>query len=182
MKRLIVVALSILAISAAAFAQSSAEIDKALLAAPRQLKEGATVIKWKPDFTYETLKKGTNRLVCYDRSGQAGQQPFAVECTSIANLERAAQNLKLEAQVQDRKAYEAAFSAIEKEGKWIKPEFGSVWIHYSGPDPSQARFHTTIAVPGATTESLGLPDKPTQNGAWIMNAGTSVAHIMVPGS
>ena len=74
MKRVIVVALSILAISAAAFAQSSAEIDKALLAAPRQLKEGATVIKWKSDFTYETLKKGTNRLVCYDRSGQPGQQ------------------------------------------------------------------------------------------------------------
>ncbi len=101
MKRVIVVVLSILAISAAAFAQSSAEIDKALLAAPRQLKEGATVIKWKPDFTYETLKKGTNRLVCYDRTGQPGQQPFAVECTSIANLERVAQNLKLEAQVQD---------------------------------------------------------------------------------
>src|SRR5213080_4012235 len=97
MKRVIVVALSILAISAAAFAQSSAEIDKALLAAPRQLKEGATVIKWKPDFTYETLKKGTNRLVCYDRTGQPGQQPFAVECTSIANLERVAQSLKIEA-------------------------------------------------------------------------------------
>src|SRR5262249_16368518 len=56
-------------------------------------------------FTYETLKKGANRLVCYDRSGQPGQQPFAVECTSIANLDRAAQNLKLEAQVVDKKAY-----------------------------------------------------------------------------
>ena len=62
MKRVIVVVLSILAISAAAFAQSSAEIDKALLAAPRQLKEGATVIKWKPDFTYETLKKQSTFL------------------------------------------------------------------------------------------------------------------------
>ena len=182
MKRVIVVALSILAISAAAFAQSSAEIDKALLAAPRQLKEGATVIKWKSDFTYETLKKGTNRLVCYDRSGQAGQQPFAVECTSIANLDRVAQNLKVEASVKDKKDLEPAFQALEKEGKWIKPEFGSVWIHYGGADQSQARTHTTIAVPGATTQSLGLPDKPTQNGAWIMNAGSSVAHIMVPGS
>src|SRR5881409_4134723 len=110
MKRVIVVALSILAISAAAFAQSSAEIDKALLPAPRQLKEGATVIKWKPDFTYETLKKGTNRLVCYDRSGQPGQQPFAVECTSVANLERVAQSLKIEA-IADQKERRAAFEA-----------------------------------------------------------------------
>src|SRR6058998_2631008 len=139
MKRVIVVVLSILAISAAAFAQSSAEIDKALLAAPRQLKEGATVIKWKPDFTYDTLRKGTNRLVCYDRSGQPGQQPFAVECTSIANLERVAQSLKMEA-IPDKKESQAAFEAAEKAGNWIKPEFGSLWIHFSGPDQARARM------------------------------------------
>src|SRR6266702_4465678 len=147
MKRVIVVALSILAISAAAFAQSSAEIDKALLAAPRQMKEGATVIKWKADFTYETLKKGTNRLVCYDRTGQPGQQPFAVECTSIANLDRVAQSLKIEA-IPDKKEQQAAFEAAEKAGAWAKPEFGSLWIHMSGPDQARARMHVTIAVPG----------------------------------
>src|SRR5262249_2575450 len=94
MKRIIPVVLTILAISAVAFAQAAPAaqpnqeaIDKALLPAPRNLKDGATVIKWKPDFTYDTLRKGTNRMVCYDRSGQPGQQPFAVECTSIANLE-----------------------------------------------------------------------------------------------
>src|SRR6266581_1729487 len=175
MKRVIVVALSILAISAAAFAQSSAEIDKALLAAPRQLKEGATVIKWKPDFTYETLKKGTNRLVCYDRTGQPHQPPFAVECTSIANLERVAQTLKVEA-IPDKKESQAAFEAAEKAGTWTKPEFGSLWIHFSGPSQAQARMHVTIAVPGATTQSLGLPDNASQGGVWIMNAGTSAAH------
>ncbi len=53
--------------------------------------------QWKPDFTYETLRKGTNRLVCYDRSGFPQQQPFSVQCTSIANLTRVAQNLKAEA-------------------------------------------------------------------------------------
>src|SRR3989475_4590599 len=181
MKRVIVVVLSILAISAAAFAQSSAEIDKALLAAPRQLKEGATVIKWKPDFTYETLKKGTNRLVCYDRTGQPGQQPFAVECTSIANLERVAESLKMET-IADKKEQQAAFEAAEKAGKWTKPEFGSLWIHMSGPDQERARKHVTIAVPGATTQSLGLPDNNKQGGVWIMNAGSSAAHLMTPGS
>src|SRR5262245_65263507 len=181
MKRLIVVALSILAISAAAFAQSSAEIDKALLAAPRQLKEGATVIKWKPDFTYETLKKGTNRLVCYDRSGQAGQQPFAVECTSIANLDRVAQSLKIEA-MGDAKTVRAAFEALEKEGKWTKPEFGSLWIHVSGPTKEMARTHVTVAEPGATEKSLGFPESGAKGGVWIMNAGTSAAHLMTPGS
>lgn len=39
----------------------------------------------------------------------------------------------------------------------------------------------TIAVPDATTQSTGLPETGNQGGAWIMNAGTSTAHIMVPG-
>ena len=181
MKRMIPAVLSILAGSAIAFAQTSPEIDKALLPAPRQMKEGATVIKWKADFTYDTLRKGTNRLVCYDRTGQPGQQPFAVECTSIANLERVAQSLKIEA-MPDKKAQQAAFEAAEKAGTWTKPEFGSLWIHMSGADQAQARMHVTIAVPGATTQSMGLPDNGTKGGVWIMNAGTSAAHLMTPGS
>ena len=182
MKRMILVALSILAFSAIAFAQAAPEdIEKALLPAPRNMKEGATVIKWKSDFTYETLRKGTNRMVCYDRSGQPGQQPFAVECTSIANLERVAQSLKMEA-IPDKKESQAAFEATEKAGNWTKPEFGSLWIHMSGATQAQARMHVTIAVPGATTQSLGLPENASKGGVWIMNAGTSAAHLMTPGS
>src|SRR5262249_11471059 len=112
MKRMILVVLGILAVSAVPFSQKP-EIAKALLPAPRKLKADATVIKWKPDFTYETLKKGTNRLVCYDRSGQPGQQPFAVECTSLGNLERVAQTLKIEAANSDPKTRRTAFEAFE---------------------------------------------------------------------
>src|SRR5215831_12277515 len=107
MKRITLVVLAALAFSAIGFAQTTDEIEKALLPAPRQMKDGATVIKWKSDFTYDTLRKGTNKMVCYDRSGQPGQQPFAVECTSLANLERVAQSLKIEA-IPDPKAKQAA--------------------------------------------------------------------------
>jgi hypothetical protein len=182
MKRMASVVLVILAVSVSAYAQTPDEIiQKALLAAPRQMKEGATVVRWKPDFTYETLRKGANRLVCFDRTGQPGQRPFAVECTSIANLDRVAQDLKLEA-LGDKKAVQAAIDAAEKDGTRVKPEFGSVWIHMSGPDQAQARMHITIAVPGATAQSLGLPENPGQGGVWIMNAGTTTAHLMTPGS
>jgi hypothetical protein len=174
-------ALCLIALSAGAFAQAPTDpIEKALMAAPRNLKEGATVIKWKPDYTYETLKKGTNRLVCYDRSGQPGQQPFAIECTSIANLDRVAQNLKLEA-IPDKKASLAAFDAAEKDGTRVKPEFGSVWYHLNGVDAEHTRTHVTIAVPGATGQSLGLPENGKQGSTWVMNAGTSTAHLMIPG-
>ena len=74
-------------------------IEKALLAAPNlAMAKDATVIKWNSDFTYETLKKGTSRMVCYDLTGWPGERPWSVECTSSeANLPRVAQNRKFAA-------------------------------------------------------------------------------------
>ena len=167
----------VLFLATSAFAQTP-EIDTPVLAAPMNQRAGAMVIKWKPDFTYDVLRQGTNRLVCYDRSGQPGQQPFSLECTSVANLERVAQNMRFEAQ-GDKK--QALLDAAEKDGTRVKPEFGSVFYNLGGADRERARSHTTVAVPGATAQSLGLPDNNKQGGAWIMNAGTSTAHIMIPG-
>jgi hypothetical protein len=180
MKRTIPIVLGVLAVAACAFAQDQAAIDKALLAAPANLKATATVIKWKPDATYDTLKKGTSNLVCYDKSGQPNLPPFIVECTSMGNLPRAAQSMKLEA-MGDKNAVQAAIDAAEKGGTRIKPEFGSVWYHFMGADQEHARYHMTIAVPGATGQSLGLPTDNKSGGVWIMNAGTSTAHLMTPG-
>ncbi len=199
MKRSVLFVLSVLtvSVSALAFAQggggggraplpppplepgaSQADVDKALLAAPGNLAAQATVIKWKADYTYDTLRKGTNRLVCYDRSGLPTQQPFSIECTSLGNLPRAAQNLKIEAMGDQR---QAAFDAAEKDGTRVKPEFGSVWYHLMGATRETARTHMTIAVPGATTATMGLPDNGRGGGVWIMNAGTTTAHLMTPG-
>src|ERR1700690_1683707 len=179
MKRTTPILLSLLAAAGGAFAQApdQAAIDKALLAAPAQLKAGATVIKWKADYTYDTLKKGTNRLVCYDKSGLQGQAAYIVECTNLGNLERAAQNLKFEAMGAQK---QAALDAAEKDGTRVKPEFGSVWYHSMG-DQANPRSHMTIAVPGATTKTLGLPESGASGGVWIMNAGTTTAHLMTPG-
>jgi hypothetical protein len=177
MTRNALVLLALLAASTGVFAQTP-DIDTPLLAAPANLREGATVIKWKPDFTYDTLKKGTNQLVCYDRSGQPAQQPFSLECTSVGNLNRVAQSMKFEAMGDKR---QAMLDAAEKDGTRVKPEFGSVFYNLGGADRERARAHTTVAVPFATAQSLGLPDNNKQGGAWIMNAGTSTAHLMIPG-
>jgi len=177
MTRSVLTILGVLFLAHGAFAQTP-DIDTPLLAAPANQREAATVIKWKPDFTYDTLRKGTNRLVCYDRSGQPGQQPFSLECTSLGNLDRVAQNMKFEA-MGDKK--QAMLDAAEKDGTRVKPEFGSVFYNLGGADRERTRSHTTIAVPFATAQSTGLPDNNKQGGAWIMNAGTSTAHVMIPG-
>ena len=177
MKRLILPTLVVLASGAWMMAQDDA-IQKALLAAPARLAKDATVIKWKADNTYDTLKKGTNDLVCYDRSGLPGQQAFSIECTSLGNLPREAQNLKIEAMGAGK---QAAFDAAEKDGTRVKPVFGSVWYHLMGASQEKANPHMTIAVPGATTATMGLPDNGKGGGVWIMNAGTTTAHLMTPG-
>lgn len=174
-------AVAVLTVSTIALAQAPDDaINTALQALPPNLRADATVIKWKPDFTYETLRKGTNGLVCYDRSGMPEQQPVSIECTSEANLAREAQNLKAEA-VGDKAKTQATLDAMEKDGTRAKPEYGSVWYHYLGADKEHARMHMTIALPGATSQSTGLSDKRSQTGVWLMNPGTTTAHLMTPG-
>ena len=128
MKRIAMLVLGVVVVSTCALAQApDAAIETALLAAPANLREGATVIKWKADFTYDTLKKGTNRLVCYDRSGYPGQAAFSVECTSIANLDRVAQNMKFEA-AGDKAKTQAMLDAAEKDGTRRSPNSGRCGI------------------------------------------------------
>jgi hypothetical protein len=177
MKRIALLVLGVVAVSACAFAQDAAVETMAL---PANLRDGATIIKWKADFTYDTIKKGTNNLVCYDRSGFPEQAAFSIECTSMGNLDREAQNLKAEA-LGDKAKTAAMLDAEEKDGSRVKPVYGSVWYHAMGMDKDHARMHMTIAVPGATTQSTGLPDNPKAGGVWIMNAGTTTAHLMTPG-
>ncbi len=184
MARIVLIGLGVLAITASTLAQAPAAgpHDAALAAAPAQMRDGAMVIKWKADGSYDTLRPGTNRLVCYDQSGDAGEQPVSSQCTSVGNLERVKQNKIYEAKIADRAAREAALAELEKGGQRVKPEFGSVFYTRQGKDATTTRLHVTIAVPGATAASLGIPDNNKMGGAWIMNAGTSTAHIMTPGS
>ena len=199
MKRIVPVVLGVLAIyTSVVFAQgpgraaapppplepgaSQADVDKALTAAPDQLKGQATVIKWNADHqTYATLRKGTNNLVCYDRSGFPQQQAFSTECTSMANIERVKQNLKFEA-LGDRAKTQDAIKQAEAGGTRVKPEYGSVFYHAMGQDAAgPLRHHMTIAVPNATAQSSGLPDSGRGGTVWVMDAGTTGAHLMIPG-
>jgi hypothetical protein len=199
MKRTALIVFTVFAASAIALAQgrgapappqplepgaSQAEVDKALLAAPANLKNGAMVIKWSADrSSYTTLRKANegNRLVCYDRSGFPVQQAFSVECTQVGNLDRVKQNMEVELKAGDRQKADAEFAELEKSGKRVKPEFGSVFYHLQGPDEARGRGHMTIAVPGATMATLGLPESGRGGAVWIMNAGTTTAHLMIPG-
>ena len=181
MKRIVLLVLGVAAFSTGAYAQSNAElIEQSLAAAPRRAREGATVVKWAADHTYTTIKEGTNQVVCYNRADERDRQPFAVQCTSLANLDRVAQNRRFHAESNDADGERALVAAADRNGTRVKPEFGSFFRSMNGADQASAGLHQTIAMPGATTASAGFPEDRSQGGAFIMAAGTSEAHLMTP--
>jgi hypothetical protein len=182
MKRMMLVAMMAASTSSVLRAQTDQEmIDRAVLAAPANARMAAAVVKWNADGSRVEIRPGTNGMVCWDQSVWPGQRPFSAHCTSAANLPRVEQNREFFYKAGEAKAAEALVQEAEKAGMRKLPEFGSGNYGLVGNDQASARPHVTIAVPFATTETLKLPSKPSATGAWIMNAGTSGAHIMVPG-
>lgn len=183
MKRMVLIVLGFgaLAFSSNVYAQTDAQlIEQALAAAPRRGRDDASVVKWAGDHTYATIKEGTNKIVCYSRADQRDRPPFAVQCTNLANLERVAQNRRFREESTDAEGERALVAAAAQNGTRVQAEYGSWFRSMNGPDQASAGIHTTISMPGATTASTGLPDNRNKGGAYIMAAGTSEAHLMVP--
>lgn len=181
MKRMFLIVFSVFAIAPNSYAQSDTElIEQALAAAPRRASADASVVKWSADHIYMTIKEGTNQVVCYSRADQRDRPPFAVQCTSLANLDRVAQNRKFRADSTDAEGERALVAAAAADGSRVEAEFGSWWRSMNGQDRQSAGVHTTIAMPGSTMASTGFPESRDQGGAYIMAAGTTEAHLMVP--
>jgi hypothetical protein len=184
MKQLTLVAVAAcMALAVPAYAQTDQEmIDRALLGAPAgMVRQNASVVKWGPDNKRVVIKQGTNDLVCWDQSVWPGQLPFSVHCTSSKSMDRVDQNREFYMQYKTREAAEKAIKEAETAGKRVLPEYGAGHYGLQGKDQASARTHVTIAVPNATAASMKIPDKPSTSGMWLMDAGTTGAHIMIPG-
>jgi hypothetical protein len=185
-------------------------IQKPLLAAPTEaMARDATVIKWirnpnagekvtAADFTFEVLRSGPSRMVCYDLSGWPGEEPWSVECTSSeANLPRVAQNRAF-AEMGSKATptlpggrpvlsssgtggIRELVVAAGRDGTRVLSEVGTMWYNLRGASQHTATWHTFIGMPNFKGEQVGLPEVGDAGGAWLMFAGTPEAHIMLPG-
>jgi len=183
MKRIIIAAFAMLAVASQAQAQSNEQmIQRAIAPLSARNAQGAAVIKFNADGSYTTLREGSNAWVCYDRSGESGRPPFAVQCTNTGNLDRLVQNRKFAAQAMgDSDVLERLVAEAQANGSRVPAVFGSLWISMNGQDQASAGKHTTAAVPMATSATLGgIPNNPRAGGLWVMDEGTSEAHLMLP--
>ena len=171
-----------LAIGSPAAQSDDDAIATALMAAPPALAGSAMVIRLDDAGEYEVLREGDNDLVCWDRSDQPNMS-FSVQCTSVGNLPRIQQNRAWAMSGQSAEEIRALQDAAEADGTREVSVYGSMYYTVAGADADSAALHMTIAVPFATGESLGLPEEGsyTRAGTWVMQAGTSAAHIMLPG-
>ena len=179
MKRIALFAFGVLAMSSSAWAQSP-DIDTPVLALPANLREGAGVVKWKPRPHVRHVEEIDERPGLLRPLGLPAAGGVLDGVHRRGQTPRVKQNMEAEA-LGDKMKSEAKLMEQEKAGTRVKPVFGSVWYHLMGPSKEMARTHMTIAVPGATTATMGLPDNGRQGGVWIMNAGTTTAHLMTPG-
>ena len=123
------------------------------------------------------------RPSAWDRSDEPGRA-FSVQCTSVANLARIQQNRAYNMSGKTAEEIRAMREEAEENGTREVSAFGSVYYTLNGADAESANMHITIAVPFANGEMLGsFPEEGsyTRAGSWVMEVGTSSAHIMIPG-
>lgn len=175
-----------------AFSQSSAttrelQIKLAVLAAPEDKRDSATVYGYSPAGEFTLLRKGTNEFICLADNPAFGD--FSVACyhRDLEPFMQRGRELK-----KQGKSSQVVFNTREqevKEGKLLMPKQPTTLFVYTASKADydsitgqvkNGYLRSVIYIPYATAESTGLPIKPATPGSpWIMNPGTHGAHIMI---
>ncbi len=169
--------------------QASAEeqIREAVLAAPADLRDGATVYGFDEDQNVVKLREGTNQFICL--ADNPASERFQVSCYHESLEPFMARGRELSSQ---GKSPQEIFDIREEEavsGVLKMPEKpAALYVYFGGSgvyneqlnEMEGARHRYVVYIPFATQESTGLPLKPGGPGhPWLMNPGTHRAHIMI---
>lgn len=160
------------------------QIAAAVLAAPEDRREGATVFGFDDDDALVTLREGSNDLVCL--ADNPGDDQFSVACYHQSLEPYMARGRELRAlgvtgMERNTMRWEEA-----KEGKLALPEdpatlyvlTGSAYDAETGEVAEEYR-RWVVYVPYATAASTGLGTKPVPGEPWLMFPDTAGAHIMI---
>lgn len=163
------------------------QIKTAVLAAPQEQRDNATVMGYSPKGEFVVLRKGSNGMVCL--ADDPNQKGFNVSCyhESLEPFMERGRQLKKEG-----KSFQEIFDMREDEvkaGKLKMPSQPTTLYVYTTSDEKynvtsgeiqDGYLRYVIYIPYATAESTGLPLKPDFAGQpWIMDPGTHRAHIMI---
>jgi len=156
------------------------QIAAAVSAAPAELRAGATVLGYDASKKLVKLRDGTGDMVCLANNPDGEQ--FHVACYHKLLEPFMARGRSLRAEgVKGPQVDTVRFKEI-KSGALKMPSTPSALYTLTGPpksvDATGAKWLYVVYIPGATTASTGLTEKPAPGVPWIMYAGTPKAHIM----
>ncbi|GAB3976703.1 hypothetical protein GCM10028806_36820 [Spirosoma terrae] len=163
------------------------QIKTAVLAAPTEKRDGATVYGYSAKNEFVVLRKGTNEFVCL--ADDPAQKGLSVSCyhKDLDPFMERGRVLKREG----KKPGEILTIREQevKSKKLMMPTHPSSLFAFSASDenynPStgdvkDGSLRYVVYIPYATAESTGLPTRPEAPGMpWIMDPGTHRAHIMI---
>ncbi len=163
------------------------QIAAAVMAAPEDLRAGATVYGFSPEGEMITLREGTNEMICLADDPKRDGFNVAAYHSSLEPFMARGRQLRAEGksfqEVREIRGAEAKAGTLKmpKDGTTLHILYGKEG--YYDADSGKvvnAIYRYVVYIPWATTESTGLPMTPTVKGApWIMDPGTHRAHIMI---
>lgn len=163
------------------------EIAAAVMAAPEEVRENATVYVFTKEGELKLAREGSNEMICI--GDDPTKDGFDVACYQKDLHPFMTRGRELKAKGMDRGEIFKIRAKEVKEGKLKMPESAATLHVLSGPngkyDPATgtvtgAKYRYVVYMPFATAESTGLPLRPmVPGGPWIMDPGTHRAHIMI---
>ncbi len=161
------------------------QIAGAVLAAPEDRREGATVLGYGTDGAVKIVRKGTNDLICLADAPQ--KKGFQAACyhKELDPYMARGRALRTEGVTDGAKNRETRWKEID-EGKLAMPKQPRTLyvLHGKGFDAEKGEvtepyLRWVIFTPYATPESTGLSTSPGPSAPWLMFPGTAGAHIMI---
>ncbi|WP_411030880.1 hypothetical protein [Spongiimicrobium sp. 3-5] len=159
------------------------QIKTAVLAAPAEFQEGALVYGYNSAGDFVVLREGTNAYVCLADDPKKEGFSTAAYHKSLDEFMARGRALKAEG-----KEFKEIFDIREKEvksGALKMPDKATLCV-FSGTVNEETKeienpyVRYVFYMPFATGETTGLPTTPMPPGhAWLMDAGTYRAHIMI---
>lgn len=164
-----------------------AQIASAVAVAPKDLRDGATVLGYNQEGKLTTLRVGSGVLVCL--ADNPDKKGFSVACYHKDLEPFMARGRKLKSEGKNQGEIFEIRAEEVKQGNLKMPDSPTTLHLLSGRDATfntatgkveNANYRYVVYIPYATAKTTGLPLKPVTNGGpWLMNPGTHKAHIMI---
>ena len=188
MKQVLRIALALgavapLAAQSAPAPSTEAQVAAAVLALPEEFRAGATVLS-VAQFPATVLRQGTGAMICL--ADNPSEPRFHVACYHKDLEPFMLRGRALRSRGVSADSVNVIRNADVEAGRIPMPKQGALWQLFAAPDsmdwatntPRSARSLYVVYMPGATTESTGIPATAPQGVPWLMFPGTPRAHIM----